>query len=138
MSAMPMTVPTTNNHRLIIRHEQARSETDKLAETLAGAIGKARATLALVDQIPGACAQATETEERTIRGHIEGRRILGERSRQDIRVYLLALGSWQARHDACGTIAEVVTCLEDVLATVERVADLIAAEHDVAGHRDRD
>jgi hypothetical protein len=85
-----------------------------------------------------ACAQATETEERTIRGHIEGRRILGERSRQDIHGYLIALECWQARHGAYGTIAEVVTRLEDVLATVERVADLIAAEHDVADHRDRD
>ena len=135
MFPTPTTFPTANTHRMVLfLDQQLHGDYERIEDILANAARHTRAASEAIAQLPYEALKSIQSWVRDLDKHCERRRFLTDDYRHAARSALREL----ARLDpelAPGLIDSAIRSLRDALEASHRVADLLAAEQEIARSR---
>ena len=135
MFPTPTTFPTSNTHRMVLfLDQQLHGDYERIEDILADAARYSRAASEAIAQLPYEALKPIQAWTRDLDKHYERRRFLTDDYLHAARSALREL----ARQDpelAPGLIDSAMRNLRDALEASHRVADLLAAEQEIARSR---
>ncbi|MCA0273077.1 MAG: hypothetical protein LCH69_13590 [Proteobacteria bacterium] len=123
----PNTFPTQNTHRVVLfQPDSIRPDFERLEDICADAIAAARTAFEAMERLPHPLFKRIERPLDALAEAVNRRRVLTEDYRAALADMLRALAEDEA---------DLRLLLRDALNLSNRVADLLAAEKDIAWHR---
>lgn len=133
---LPTSYPQGNTHRLVVHQpDQASTEFERIEDLLADGLRHLRRALAVHD-LPTEAGLALEPHARRVRELVlSKRRLLSDDTRHLVGAHLEAARRCAGEHSSTPALNGLIEALAAALEASEWVADLLAAERDVAWHR---
>ena len=130
---IPNHFSAANTHR-IVQHtpDQKRPDIERLEDIAADAMAMTREALSLQDGLFTEAFNALHPHTQAIGAHLDRRHMLGEPCRRDLAACIAAADRLTAEYGDDSVLAAFTTMMREALDLLNRVADLIAAEQDVA------
>ncbi|EGJ22916.1 hypothetical protein RSWS8N_12540 [Cereibacter sphaeroides WS8N] len=131
---LPTIIPTQNNHRVVhFSGDMPRGDFERLEELAADGVAAAREALALVPLLPTPLFNALQPQLMALFPHVERRRLLGERAREELELFVQEMNRLrpevsEAHEEAFKEIGRLLLASIDAS---HRVADLVAAEQQI-------
>ncbi|MGP3699708.1 hypothetical protein [Rhodobacter sp. NSM] len=132
---IPTTIPAQNNHRVIhFSGDAPRPDFERLEELAADGVAAARRAMALVALLPTHLFNPLQEQLKMLSPHIRRRRLLSERAWEELQLFVGELVRLQPQgpDEGAEPVAEIGRLMRDALDASHRVADLVAAEREIA------
>ncbi|MGC0222772.1 hypothetical protein [Pseudooceanicola nitratireducens] len=135
MFPTPTTFPTNNTHRMVLfLDQQLHGDYERIEDILASAARYSRAASEAIAQLPYEALKPIQGWARDLDKHSERRRFLTDDYRHAAQSALRELARLEPEL-APGLIDSAMRNLRDALEASHRVADLLAAEQEIARSR---
>lgn len=135
MFPTPKTFPTNNTHRMVLfLDQQIHGDYERIEDILANAARHSRVAGEAIAQLPYEALKAVQSWARDLEKHCEKQRFLTDDYRHAARCALRELARLEPEL-APGLIDSAMRNLRDALEASHRVADLLAAEQEIARSR---
>lgn len=132
---LPTSYPQGNTHRIVLHRPDDAQEFSRIEDILGDGLRRLRRAMS-IDELPTEAGLMLEPCARRVRELVVSkRRLLSDDARHHVGTHLAAARRWAGEHGSTPALDRLVEDLAAALEASEWVADLIAAEREIAWHR---